>query len=261
MISKIGIRSNPKPRSRALANELKNALYDRGYLLTENHPDLWIAVGGDGTFLRMVRETGFDPDTMYVGIHTGTLGFLQEIHPEQLYDFLDYIDKGEYTYDIKDILVTEIHSETGVETLYSLNEILIRNAALKTMKAIVKIDGTFLEKFTGDGLMISTSVGSTAYNMCFGGAIVDNAFATMQMTPIAPLTSRSYHTLQNSFVFPDTRTIEISPAKRNILCTSDGDNTNHNGVEKVVITTKRNALKVLKFTDNDFVSKIREKFL
>ena len=106
MISKIGIRSNPKPRSRALANELKNALYDRGYLLTENHPDLWIAVGGDGTFLRMVRETGFDPDTMYVGIHTGTLGFLQEIHPEQLYDFLDYIDKGEYTYDIKDILVT-----------------------------------------------------------------------------------------------------------------------------------------------------------
>ena len=176
MISKIGIRSNPKPRSRALANELKNALYDRGYLLTENHPDLWIAVGGDGTFLRMVRETGFDPDTMYVGIHTGTLGFLQEIHPEQLYDFLDYIDKGEYTYDIKDILVTEIHSETGAETLYSLNEILIRNAALKTMKAIVKIDGTFLEKFTGDGLMISTSVGSTAYNMCFGGAIVDNAF-------------------------------------------------------------------------------------
>ena len=210
---------------------------------------------------RRRRETGFDPDVLYTGIHTGTLGFLQEIHPDQLYDFIDYIERGEYTYDIKDILVTKIESETGTETLYSLNEILIRNAALKTMKAVVKIDGVFLEKFAGDGLMISTSVGSTAYNMSFGGAIVDNAFATMQMTPIAPLTSRSYHTLQNSFVFPDTRTIEIVPAKRSILCTSDGDNTNHNDVTRIEITTKRNALKVLKFSDADFVSKIREKFL
>ena len=136
-IDKIGIRSNPKPRSRALASELKDALYDRGFLLTNDHPDLWIAVGGDGAFLRLVRETGFDPDVLYTGIHTGTLGFLQEIHPDQLYDFIDYIERGEYTYDIKDILVTKIESETGTETLYSLNEILIRNAALKTMKAVV----------------------------------------------------------------------------------------------------------------------------
>lgn len=261
-IQTVGMRSNRNPRSRSISQQLRLILSRHGYPIVESRPDLWISVGGDGAFLRMVRESRFDTHSCYIGVHTGTLGFLQEVSPEHLEQFADYLDKGEYKLEYRDILQTRlVKKDKSEDSFCSLNETVIRSAALKTFKTEIRIDGTFFEKFAGDGIMVSTSTGSTAYNMSFGGSVVDNSFSTMQLTPMAPLSSRTYHTLLNSYVMPHTRTIELVCGKNPILVTADGSSSSHADVERVFITTQEEKLPCLAFDSSPYLSKIHEKLL
>src|SRR5699024_100929 len=108
----------------------------------------------------------------------------------------------------------------------SLNEMIVRDMELNTANLKVLVEDVLLEDFVGDGLLLATSFGSTAYNLSFGGSIVYNTFHTLQLTPIAPLNNKSYRTLLNSVILPDNKEIVIKPCNRtkNLLITVDGDN-------------------------------------
>ena len=97
----------------------------------------------------------------------------------------------------------------------------------------VWIDKHKLENFQGDGILLSSSFGSTAYNLSFGGAIVPGSFHTLQLTPIAPLNSKVYRTLRNSIILPSRTKIELIPRKGNgIKITRDGENKTYEDVQK-----------------------------
>ncbi len=119
-----------------------------------------------------------------------------------------------------------------------------------------------LERFVGDGLLIATSFGSTAYNLSHGGSIVYNTFHTLQITPIAPLNNKSYRNLINSVILPENKTVKLDlGGDKNIMITVDGENIVYENVVKVETFVHEKRIKCLRRKDYDFSKKINEKFL
>ena len=156
---------------------------------------------------------------------------------------------------------TKIVSNDNEEKYYSLNEIILRDIDLKILKTNIFINDDFLEEYVGDGIMIATSTGSTAYNLCYGGSIIPPEFSTLQITPMAPINSKVYKTMPNSIIEPEKTKIRLFPKNKDILLTIDGDNRYFNEVDHITSSIEDKKIKMLRFSHYNFAQKINEKFL
>lgn len=259
---KIKLFSNNNDKSKSIENLLESKLKGK-FIISNDNYDLAIAIGGDGAFLRMLKNTNFDKNIYYIGINTGTLGFLQEIKPKQIDEFVERLENQDYKVEEISIQKTIIYMQNEKYEFYSLNEIVIREKELNTLITDIKVDNVELEKFVGDGILISTSVGSTAYNLSFGGSIVYNTLHTLQITPIAPLNNRAYRNLLNSIVVPEDKliTIILNEEKQNVIVTIDGENKTFENVIKIETSVSEDKIKCIRMNDYDFISVVNEKFL
>ena len=255
---KIKVFCNNNINSLKVLKELKEKIKKHNLELVENNFDIGIAIGGDGSFLRMVKECEFNQEILYVGINTGTLGFAQEIYPNNIDEFLDKLIKKEYKIEEVAIQETKVYSDY-IKTFYSLNEIVIRDENLNVLKLDITINDIKLESFVGDGLLISTSFGSTAYNLSYGGSIVYNELHTLQITPIAPLNNKVYKTLTNSVIIPQNKIITLE-TNNSIILTVDGENIIYENIIKIETFVDK-TIKFIRMNDYDYTKKINEKFL
>lgn len=263
MIKKVKLFINQNEISKSTAIFIEQTLIKNGFIITEEDYDLAIAVGGDGTFLKMVKANNFNSDIYYVGINTGTLGFLQEVKVDEIEKFIDELKQGLYKIDEVGVQETTISYNNESSIFYSLNEIVIRNSNLKKINLDIKIDNDLLEQFIGDGILIATSIGSTAYNLSLGGSIVYNTFSSLQITPIAPINSKVYNSLINSVIIPDMKEIEIIPENKDndLLVIVDGENSLYHNVYNIKTKIIDKKLKFLRLSRYNFSQKINEKLL
>lgn len=261
-IKRVKLFPNNNNKSQKIAKILQKKLKEKDYILDDEDYELAIAIGGDGSFLRMVKDCNFNSQVYYIGINVGTLGFAQEIYPENIDLFLQKLKMNNYKIEDIGIEETKIKTRNKEDKIYSLNEILIREKNLNTAYLKVLIDENILEKFVGDGLLISTSFGSTAYNLSFGGSIIYNELHTLQITPIAPLNSKSYQVLRNSVIIPEKRKIKLIPTSRSkdFIITIDGVNKTYNNIEEIEIRVNKK-IKCLRMNEYDYTKKINEKLL
>lgn len=262
-INKIKLFPNDQGNSLLVAEELARKLEQYGYTITQDNFDLAIAIGGDRSFLKMVKKCEFRDTINYIGVNTGTLGFAQEIYPEKIDDFLKKLSIGRYKIEEIGIQETKIYTKDNVFHYHSLNEISIREANLNTAHLNVFVDEELLESYAGDGILVSTSFGSTAYNLSFGGSIVYNELHTLQITPIAPLNNKNYRNLTNSIIVPETRKIMIVPKERSeqLLLTVDGEGIKFDKISHMEISMSKKRIKCMKMENYDYTRKINEKFL
>ena len=246
-----------------VASELSDKLKKHGYTVVDSNYDLAIAIGGDGSYLRMVRDNNFNSDVYYIGVNTGTLGFLQEIKPSEVDLFLDRLGKGLYKFDNVGIQNTRVIADGVDDSFKSLNEITIRNSKLYKADFRVDVDGALLEHFSGDGLVVCTTIGSTAYNRNLGGAIIYRGFNTLQLTPIAGDSSKAFRSLLSPVVFPEDTKIEIVPegGTKDVLIFNDGVECVYEDVRSVETTICKKKIKCLRMDDYNYPKIIREKFL
>jgi NAD+ kinase len=261
IINNIKIFSNDNEKSQEVKSKLLNLLIEKKFNIVDDKPDLVIAIGGDGSCLRSIKHMVFNSDVLYVGVNAGTLGFLQEVKIEDLESFVDSLNNCDYKIEEVGIQETEIHIDNNVHHYYSLNEIVIREKDLNTAILEIKIDDAKIERYIGDGILISTSIGSTAYNLSFGGSIVYNTLHTLQITPIAPLNNKSYRNLLNSVIIPENTEIKIIPSKKNLLVSIDGDNKILEDVDMIKTYVKNKRIKFLRLQNYNFYEKLNEKFL
>lgn len=263
MIKKIKLFYNDNEMCLNVKKEIENKLITKGYIISEEDYDLAIAIGGDGSFLRMIKNTNFNSDIYYIGINGGHLGFMQEVKVDEIDLFIDELKENKYKVEEIGIQETVIYHNNETSRFYSLNEIIIRDKNLKVVKLDVKIDKKLLEKYIGDGLLIATSSGSTAHNLSFGGSIVYNTFTSLQITPIAPLNSKVYRSLLNSVIIPDKKEIEIIPSNKidDYIVTVDGENNVYDNVEKITTIIDNKKIKCLRLSHYNFSEKIKEKLL
>lgn len=261
MIKNIKLFINNNKESLALGEIVRKSFINEGFNIQEDNFDLGIAIGGDGSFLRMVKATSYDSNPYYVGINSGTLGFLQEVKKDEVDKLIDEIKEKKYKVDEIGIQETEICHENGNSKFYSLNEIVIRDEDLKLLIAGISIDNDLLEVFNGDGILISTSQGSTAHNLSYGGSIVPGVFSTLQITPMGPINSKAYQTLSNSVIIPSNMKIIIKPKNQGVMVTVDGNNLIYCNVSNINTIIKDKKIKCLRFSHYNFPQKINEKLL
>ena len=183
--------------------------------------DMVMSVGGDGTFLSAAKRVG-DSGIPVLGVNLGRVGFLSEYSPEEVIEAL--ID-GSYSLEDRELLETAISGEIlDSETSfwpYSLNEISILRRGAAILGIDVSIDGNPLPTYWADGLLVSTSSGSTAYSLSVGGPICVPSSKVLIVAPIAP------HNLNvRPLVVPDTTRISISMRSRDAQVTMSMDNRN-----------------------------------
>ena len=262
-IKRIKIFANKNDKSLSLKDEVANKLIENDFEIVDNNFDLGIAIGGDGSFLRMIKDNNFDSDTYYIGINAGTLGFAQEVEINDIEEFINDLKEDKFLVEEIGIQESTIYNKDNkTDEFYSLNEIVVREKTLNTLKLDVYIDNYLLENFAGDGILVATSFGTTAYNLSFGGSIIYNTFHALELTTIAPLNNKTYKTISNSIVLPQNKNITLLPTKTdNLIVTVDGVNKVYDNVIKIETIMKDKTIKCLRNKDYNFIKKINEKFI
>ncbi len=207
--------------------------------------DFLITIGGDGTLISVTRRS-FQFNKAVLGINLGTLGFLTNIQPDQLSDFLQDFKKNKYKIDTRMMIEASINLEHFV----SFNDIVITRKSITHMVNVeAKIDGKLFNSYYGDGLIISTPTGSTAYNLSSGGPVVYPLTNAFIVTPICP------HSLtQRPLVLPAQFEIELStPDKEGAVVIIDGQDIielSQNKTIKIRIASKK--AKLIRQEQNDY---------
>lgn len=264
---KVYIFRNNKDNSQAAQNDLVHILRDRGYkILSEfsDDADLLACIGGDGTFLSFVHKCRF-PEAPIIGINTGHLGFFQEASPDNLAETVDDIEHGRYIIqDIKPVQA-RIVTNRNEFTRIGLNEILVRGQFSHVSQFSVTIDETKVQDFSGDGILISTPVGSTAYNYSLDGALVSPDLDVLQLTPVAPMNTSAYRCFHSSILLPASDTIKIAGIGRStggtIILSFDGRTHEFTNVRYVEIRQSDQAIHLIRHKDYDYWKKLSSKLL
>lgn len=262
-IKKIRLFVNDNEKSILVAKRIENELKNYGFEIVEEQEELLISIGGDGSFLRMVNENKFNDSVYYVGINAGTLGFLQEIDISECPNFIKRLSENDFK--IEEISIADVAVTTEAKTFHFnfLNEIVIRDLNFKVIDAYIYVDRELLENYTGDGILISSSTGSTAYNICYGGSIIYNTLNTLSITPIAPLNNKVYQSLTNSVIIPEKKTISFVPntKAKNLFITLDGENYKIENVLKIDVKIEEKKIKCLRMNNFNFIKTINNKLL
>ncbi|MEW6184884.1 MAG: NAD(+)/NADH kinase [Thermodesulfobacteriota bacterium] len=151
--------------------------------------DLVVVLGGDGTLLKAARLYGHR-EAPILGVNLGGLGFLTEMSLDELHRIFERILKGEFQTEERMVLIARIlRQEESLPALPFLNDVVINKGALaRIIDLETSIGGQFLTSYRGDGLIVATPTGSTAYNLSAGGPILHPALNTIMLTPICPFT-------------------------------------------------------------------------
>ncbi|MFW5799885.1 MAG: NAD(+)/NADH kinase [Spirochaetota bacterium] len=262
----INIIRNTKKYSLEIAEHLKKEFDKYGYKTTyEFNPEaeLCISVGGDGSFLKSVRDNNF-PQIPFIGVNTGTLGFYPELSPKDIGFFIKEYSKDNYSLNKLNLLKGEIHSGNCTNEIFAINDISIKNEICKAIHLSVLIDDNYLQTISGDGVIISTPMGSSAYNYSAGGSLVYPSLNTMQITPIAPLISNAYRCLSSGVIVPPKTKIIIKPEPDYIdsavLCT-DGESCIMNNLQRCDFFISDKTITILSLGTFNYWKVIKEKFL
>ena len=153
-----------------------------------------LALGGDGTLIQAARDT-VDRKIPILGVNLGTLGFLAEIEKAGVPDALDSLILDNYTIEPRMLLEGCVH-RAGKEPVrnLALNDIVVNRAgALRIIDYEIFVNGEPLNRYSADGMIVSTPTGSTGYSLSAGGPIVSPMASMIVVTPICPhtLTARS----------------------------------------------------------------------
>jgi len=147
--------------------------------------DFLVTLGGDGTLISVARR-GFAYQKAVMGINLGTLGFLTDIMPDELEAFLAKFMNDDYRIDHRMMIKANMDKDNQPLEMVAFNDIVIsRNCVGSMISLDAKIDGKLFNKYNGDGLIISTPTGSTAYNLSCNGPVVYPLTDAFIVTPIS----------------------------------------------------------------------------
>lgn len=153
-----------------------------------------LVLGGDGTLIRAARDT-VKRSIPLLGINLGNLGYLAEIEKSGVIDAMDSLMADIYTVEPRMMLKGAVFREReGTAHNLALNDIVVNRAgALRVIDYEIYVNGEFLNRYSADGIIVSTPTGSTGYSLSAGGPIVSPMASMIVVTPICPhtLTARS----------------------------------------------------------------------
>ena len=239
-----------------IVDNVKDYIVDNVYPLdyVANLVDVMIVFGGDGTILQVARAS-IKHDVMLLGINMGKLGFLTECEESDLESVVDRLVKGDYTIEERAILQAKSNHYEDI----AINEVsLLRVRTNHAIEVEIYVDDMLCDIVTGDGVIVCTPTGSTAYAMSCGGAILSPFVKALEITAICP------HSLHSKpIVISDSSKValKVSRAKQNTVnMVVDGQASYELDVNECISITKSDyKLKFLKLKGDNFYTKLINK--
>ena len=249
--------------------ELSNVIIDKINSLKEKYnliyddenPDVVFYVGGDGTFLRTVQKYREQLDNiLFIGIHSGHLGFFYDYGVEDVEAAILSIINGDYDLGHYPLLKAELtYDDNSTREIYAVNDIRIENP-FHTLISDVLIDNVKFETFHGNGLIVSSPLGSSAYNKSLGGALVTSDLNVLQITEIAPIINRSYRSIGSSLILGGDKKVEFIGDLNNVVVGYDHLTDDISNVSKVEVSLMHKQIKIAHKKGYAHLTKIRESF-
>ncbi len=235
----VGFKENSLPRER---------LWESSEVL--------ISLGGDGTMLASARAVG-KHQTPILGINLGGVGFLTEVNSSDVENTLDRLKTGEYFIEKRMVLETEIEGVKKSDQ-YALNDVVIDKGEVARLFLLHLYAGEeFICSYSADGLIISTSTGSTAYSLAAGGPIINPWMNAIIVSPICP------HTLASRpILFAENETLKVVAElnAREAVLTIDGQVAfGLKSGSSVLVRKAKHSVRLVKFRDRSFYEILRRK--
>ena len=231
MIKSVGIIANPnKKKALKYQKDIKGYLSKRDITVYTDREssrkdiiektDLIITLGGDGTLLNIVKFIKKKVEVL--GVNVGGFGFLTEVKTDEVYSVLDDILNNNYSVSLRRMIKASVHREGKIiETLASLNDMVINKGSLSRILTLsLSVEDETVATYLCDGLIVSSSTGSTAHSLSAGGPIVTPNVDALIVTAICP------HTLTHRpLVLPSSKKIKVKILGKNtqdVALTADG---------------------------------------
>ena len=218
--------------------------------------DILITIGGDGTILSAIRSE-YEKEKPILGIHAGKLGFLAEADIENCKEVLESIKKSDFKIESRSLFEIQLSNDKKKKYICA-NEIVIdRGRSARTMKADVYENEMLVNRYEGDGLIISTANGSTAYSLSAGGPII---YPSLDLLTITPICSHSLSTRTIVLNGNSNITINFPDKKSSRTLTIDGqvDFKIKDNME-INISTSKKKIHFLLTKESNYFNKLRNK--
>ncbi len=215
--------------------------------------DILVSVGGDGTLISVARRS-YRYHKPILGVNVGTLGFLTDINPDNLESFIKKLKKDEFRIDERMMIELSILGKR--DNIVAFNDIVFTRPAVSKMIEIdVKEGDKLVNSYYGDGLIVSTPTGSTAYNLSAGGPVVYPLTNAFIFTPICP------HSLtQRPLILPSEFELEIKTNSKTALIVVDGqDMYEFTPDDSVIIKKAKVGAKLIHRKERNYFDVLREK--
>ncbi|MCF6339207.1 MAG: NAD(+)/NADH kinase [Sulfurimonas sp.] len=217
--------------------------------------DLLVTLGGDGTLIATARRS-FDYNIPILGVHAGNLGFLADLSLDELDSFVAKLTHNKYKIEERSILEATVIKNSKKIKMYAFNDVVLTRTSVSYMIHIeTSVDSKLFNTYYGDGVIVSTPSGSTAYNLSSGGPIIHPATNVFVLTPICP------HSLtQRSAVFPGEFEIKMKTLEEKALIIIDGQEMHELGIEECVqIRLATKTVKLIHKNEYNYFNVLKEK--
>ncbi len=223
--------------------------------------DILISIGGDGTLLSLSRRS-YHYNKPILGINAGNLGFLTDIKLYEIADFIDKIFSNQYRIDHRMVLEIKLLSKKEEKNLIAFNDIVLSRPSIDGMVNVnayvssseAHMDKKHLNRYYGDGVIISTPTGSTAYNLSAGGPIVYPLTQALIITPICP------HSLtQRPLVLPADFEVTFESEDETIIVVDGQDIYNLKFFDAISIKVAQKGVRMIHRLERNYFDVLKQK--
>ena len=221
--------------------------------------DMLICFGGDGTILHMAKAATRH-GVPILGVNIGTMGFMAELESSELQS-LKRLAAGEYTIDNRMMLDVTVHRDRDIifHDICLNDAVITKGAVARIVHLSVKCDGVQAMECSGDGVIVATPTGSTAYNLSAGGPIVEPDAHSILVTPIC-----SHDVASRGIVASEKRVVSVAltkNARRNAYLSVDGGRAFRMSMGDITVIRKSNLVtKLVRLKDRSFYDVVNMKF-
>jgi NAD+ kinase len=252
-----------KPEAHQLAEDIRRRMVQLGIELVEEdglspnaarQVDAILVLGGDGLMMRAAKAY---PNTPLLGINFGKVGFLAKVERDDWHEALDALVSGNYTIDETSTLQASIESKNGTEDHgWAINDVVIRSG-VRMIDIELYIDGYYVNTFPGDGMIVSTSRGSTAYCMAAGGPILTAGVKGFAIVPIS-----CHSPIRTPMVVAESARIDLLVTSRyDASLILDGRVAGELAPDDIVhVRRGQNVCRLIAVGETDFYAAFRTKF-
>jgi len=216
--------------------------------------DVIISLGGDGTLISLSRRS-FKYNKPILGVNIGKLGFLVDVDVKELENFIDKLFSGEYRIDRRMVLEVVFNKKDSSTSSFAFNDIVFSRpmvAGMVELKAFV--DGVLFNNYYGDGLIVSTPTGSTAYNLSSGGPVVFPLTEALILTPLC-----SHSLTQRPLILPADFKVMIKSSDKVLISIDGQEMFNLQDYESVEFKMATKRIRLIHRVERNYFNVLREK--